>query len=359
MARKKGKKGLLRKARKRGKIPARKTARKPVYLSDEMRQSTSYEEVLLNSIISKGRPNEIPECALIFNSVLSGLTPAMRNLHYKSGISAGRLLYRIYQRERRYTWYEESVADLVRFFENAGFSRVSYSIMPERISIKFHNCDRSNLGANLHTFEAGMVSGFLTAGKAQQVQMAEVSCSSNGSEFCHFASELPSAQQKIRETALLEGLAERVKAEAESGKDGRQHFSEEYYLLGSASLTKSEYASEMNKIIYYMGGMIGSSLGLNTAKLRRSGKKLERLFSLLNLCSMKVKGTSPLACEMQFNSLKAKKEFVDISISFLNGLLKGYATESKTIHSSIAKRNGRYIVRVTEGNKKGDYKNKG
>ena len=65
-------------------------------------------------------------------------------------------------------WYEESVADLVRFFESAGFSRVSYSITPRRISIKFHNCDRSDLGANLHTFEAGIVSGSSLRGRGSR-----------------------------------------------------------------------------------------------------------------------------------------------------------------------------------------------
>ena len=72
---------------------------------------------------------------------------------------------------------------------------------------------------------------------------------------------------------------------------------------------------------------------------------------------MRVKSTNPLVCEMQFNSLKAKKEFVDISTSFLSGLLKGYPTESRTINSSIAKRDGRYIVTVRE-KKDGERKNK-
>ena len=266
MAYKKGKKSQVRKAGKSRKVP--RSAKRPTYLSYGMRQSSSYEEVLLNGIISKTGPNKIPECALAFISALSSLTPAMKGLYYKSGISAGRLLYRICQRERRYVWYEESVADLVRFFENAGFSRVSYSIAPERISIKFHNCDRSYLGANLHTFEAGIASGFLTAGKGQQVQVDEVSCSSNGSDFCQFATGLQPPQQKIRESALLEGLAERVKAEAGSNKDTGQHFSEEYYALGSSSMAKAEYADAMGEIMYYMGSEIGSALGLNAARPR-------------------------------------------------------------------------------------------
>ena len=84
MAYKKGKKSLKRKAVKGGKAPAR-PAKRPTYLSYGLRQSSSYEEVLLNGIISKANPNKIPECALIFNSVLSSLTPAMRSLYYKSG----------------------------------------------------------------------------------------------------------------------------------------------------------------------------------------------------------------------------------------------------------------------------------
>ncbi len=356
MKSKKRAKKLPRKARKTGGTARTTAVRKPIYLSYEMRQSTSFEEVLLNRIISDGNKNAIPECAMLFNSVLSSITPAMKGLYYKSGISTGRLLYRIYQRERRYTWYEESVADLVKFFESAGFSRVSYSVMPERISIKFNNCDRSDIGTNLHTFEAGIASGFLTAGKGQQVQVDEVSCCSNGSEFCNLISSAASARERTREAALLERLAERVSAEAESNTESRQHFSEEYYMLGSSSITQGDYAGEMNRIIYYMGGAIGASLNLNAARLGKSARKMERLFSLLNLCSMKVKRTDPLVCEMQFDSLKAKKELVDISISFLNGLLKGYATENRAISSSISKRNGKYIVRVTEKNKNSGYK---
>ena len=184
-----------------------------------------------------------------------------------------------------------------------------------------------------------------------------MSCSSNGSRFCHFATGLRSPKQRIRETALLEGLAKRVREAAESNKDARQHFSEEYCALGSSSIAKAEYADAMGRIMYYMGGEIGSAMGLSAARLGRSGRQIERLFSLLNLCNMRIKGTNPLVCEMQFNSLKAKKEFVDISTSFLSGLLKEYAAESRIINSSIAKRDGGYIVRVRE-KKDGERKNK-
>jgi predicted hydrocarbon binding protein len=355
MAPKKAKKRAPVRA-KRARRPSKRAARTPLYLSDEMRRSTSYEEVLLNRILSKGRPNETPECAMLFSSVLSSLTPAMRNLYYKSGISAGRLLYRIYQREKRYTWYEESVADLVGFFEKAGFSRVSYSVLPERISIKFHNCGRSEIGLNVHTFEAGIISGFLTAGKGQHVPVEEISCSGNGSEYCYFTSAPAPMQFKARDVDLLSGLTEKVKAEAESHGDRSQRFAEEYYLLGSSSFTRDDYSREMNSVICHMGSMIGSSLGLDAARLKRSGRQLETLFPLLNLCDMRVKSTNPFACEMQFSALKAKKEFVDISISFLNGLLKEYAAERKIMRSSIARRDGTYVVRISEMNGKGKNK---
>ncbi len=333
--------------------PGKRAARTPLYLSDEMRMSTSYEEVLLNRILSKRRPNETPECAMLFSSVLSSLTPSMRSLYYKSGISAGRLLYRIYQRERRYTWYEESIADLVGFFEKAGFSRVSYSVLPERISIKFHNCVKGEIGLNVHTFEAGIISGFLTAGRGQHVPVGEISCSGNGSDYCYFTSAPAPMQFKARNADMLGGLAEKVKSEAESHGGASQRFAEEYYLLGSSSLTRDDYSREMNSVVSHMGSMIGSSLGLNSARLRRSGRQLETLFPLLNLCEMRVKGTNPFSCEMQFSALKAKKEFVDISISFLNGLLKEYAAERKIMRSSIAKRGGTYVVRISEMDGKG------
>ncbi len=328
------------KGRANGQAP-RKANRMPGY---PQQAPQSYEETLLKRIISGRKAGNASEYSIIFNSALSGLTPGIKDVYYKSGFSVGRALYKLYHSDKRYVWYEESVADLVAFFERAGFSGITYNVFPDRIDLKFNNRDRTFLGTNVHVFESGIICGFLTAGKKQQVRVEEISCSNNGSDFCHFVTYQsiphPESDGKFVLNRLINGIMLHL-----NGNYTKQGFADEYSALSSSVIMESAYSEHMSKILNHLGGEIASK------SFKPTPNNLERLYELLGLGRLKVKSLRPLGVEIQFPMLKAKKEFVDISIAFLNGLLKDAIRKDSKINTKATKRNSSYVISITESKK--------
>jgi predicted hydrocarbon binding protein len=312
----------------------------------------SYNEALLNSILSEKRRNKTTESALLFRSALSTLTPGMRELYHKSGISVGRLLYKIYHDKKHYVWYHEGVADLVSFFESVGFSGVTYNVFSDGIYIKFNNRDKTHMGANMHIFEAGVISGFLTAGQEQHIKVEEVSCSNNGADFCHFVtSNMPlrpreEADFPYKYDDVLDNFVKAAAQRAQGPSKILENFSEEYYALSSYVFLEQKYSEHMNRICQYIGAELNSKLKLQPKK--RSAEMMEMLFEEFGMGSLKIKSLKPLDLEMHFDRLKAKKEFVDISIAFLNGLVSGLVRKGATINTKSVKRNNSYVIHVAE-----------
>jgi predicted hydrocarbon binding protein len=305
---------------------------------------SSYEEMLINSINSGTGNRKVSESAMIFTSLFSNLTPNTRNLCYKSGISAGRTLYGKFQNEKRYILYEESVSDLVLFLEKSGFERITYNVFSDRANVRFNTGKKMQLATNLHTFEAGMISGFLTAAKHQQVIINEISCAYNGFESCNFVSGSRVIDQ-AEGNESLEKFATNSSALLSSAKNAREEmqFPEEYSVLSSAMLVEREY-----QVIYNVAQEMAQSLGKKMQKPDSLARAAERAFELLDLSKLSISSVRPLKAEMRFPVLKAKKEFVDISIAFLSGFLKAAISGSSDIQSKAAMSNGSYVVRISE-----------
>jgi predicted hydrocarbon binding protein len=292
------------------------------------------------------------EQSILFSSVLSTLTVGLRNLYYKNGISIGRTLYSIYRRQKHYIWYEESVADLVSFFESAGFSAITYNIFPDRIDIKFHSHSKEYLGTNMHVFECGVICGFLSSAKQQHVKVDEISCSNNDSNFCHFiTSESLPLYLEPKGTVVLKKFANLLKESISTpNKKPKPNFMEEYYILSSFVFLEDEYHEHMHKIVYHLGSEISSMLGINRLN-QKSARSIERLYELLGLGKLSIRSTKRIDMEIHFDRLKAKKGLVDISIAFLNGLLKDAITKDSHINTKGSKKDNSYVVRITESKK--------
>ncbi|MGI0100781.1 MAG: hypothetical protein ACREBH_03655 [Candidatus Micrarchaeaceae archaeon] len=355
MARKKAMKAVRRKTapKARRSTPRKERPAKTLALHYDEPQR-GLDDVLIRGVLSNKSGSYSTEYAILFNSVLSTLTPGLRNLYYKNGISVGRELYRTLLSEKRYTWYEEGVADLVRFLERAGFNGITYNIYPDMIDIKFHNRDRTALGINTHVFESGIISGFLTAGKQQHVKVEEIKCSNNGSSFCHFVTtdKLPLYLEPSGNDTL-ERFTYSIKDRISSGDKGalqQNRFADEYYALSSSVFLNYDYIAHMQKIAYHLGTQVAPALKL-TSLNGSSGRSLERLYSLLGLGILKVESAKPAKISIRFDRLKAKKEFVDISIAFLSGLLRHSMKNRSPVEPKVSRKGNSYMVYVTESSK--------
>ncbi|MDE1871540.1 MAG: 4-vinyl reductase [Candidatus Micrarchaeota archaeon] len=302
------------------------------------------ERELLTSIISKKARGRTTEYPLLLASVLSTVTPGLRSLYYKSGISAGRALYDIRNSERHYIWYEEGVSDLVSFLQNAGYKGITYNIFNDRIDIRLSRAEALDLSIPIHVFEAGLMCGFLTAARQQHVRVEEEKCICNGSQSCNFTTSnvLPLHQHGGKE--VLDRFASSIKERMGAKQRMQGNFPEEYYALSSSILLSGEYSEHMGSIVYYLGNQIGSMVYVPDQ--RRLRKATERLYSILGLGSIRFISSKPMKIEIRFDRTKAKKEFVDISIAFLKGLMKDRLKNGLSVN--VSKRGGSYIARIVE-----------
>jgi predicted hydrocarbon binding protein len=333
-----------KKAAAKAKTKRQARGKKPSKYVQVQAPSEGYEEMLLNQVLSHKNCNT-SEYSMIFNSVLSSLTPNSRRHFYNSGLSVGRLLYRLEDRQKRYKWYEESIKDLVSFLERAGFLGITYHIFPDKIDIRFNNRNKTHIGSNVHLFESGLISGFITAASQQHVAFNEVACSNNGSDSCHFVSSKTFSPMESNGSNMLERVIAGVGQNLKENSKG-DSFSDEYACLASSMLLDDEYSVQMAKIMMHIGFEISNVLGFDLSK-NAHHDLMQRIFRLLNICEIVIKSQKPLKLEMHFGVLKAKKEFVDISIAFLNGFLEGSMKQNSKINARTLRRGNSYIVTIT------------
>ena len=309
----------------------------------------SYETALLKSIVGGHASGRVSRHALTFYSLMANTTPSLRALNYRHGIAAGRSLYRLYAPTRRYVLYEESVDDIVSFFELAGFGRITYHALPNVIKIGMHDMLRLDLGMSTHSFEAGMIAGFLTASKGQLMHVAEMTCSSDSASSCEFCSSSTAQDTGKFEIkgafdAFVEDVSRQVLREEEQTGPG---IANEYYALSSLVLLDGKYFHEIRAIADYLGGRLAVELGLESMTPGRMFRTVESSVRLLNMGIAKIKTSGRFDITLKFSRLHSRKEFADLSVAFLHGLLR-HAAKGASMKAKCLINKSTYSVRLSK-----------
>jgi predicted hydrocarbon binding protein len=105
---------------------------------------------------------------------------------YKAGLRIGKLYYSELYKPKGHKWYEDSIPTLISLLQRFGY-KATY-IVSERGNpvIRLKSSHEIYLGYNVHTFESGIISGFLSIAKGSYVHMYEHECSCNGYDECIF-----------------------------------------------------------------------------------------------------------------------------------------------------------------------------
>ncbi len=343
-------------ARKGFRRPSRKASAGPksaLNLPQSTLYGSQYEslnDIVLSRIINGGKTGATPD-AFLFGNMLSSLTSGMRRFSFRQGMQLGRSLYKLHESGKGYEMPEEALADLVDFFGSIGYKQVTYTTYPDKTSISVHNLHADDVGARTHSFEAGLISGFVSAARQTPVYFKEGLCSNNGSEFCSFVE----SDHEDDDHPGIAGSGDAIERYAGSisetiitGAQKTPTMSSEYCSLLSMVLSEKEYAGNMAKIAAYIGSNVGSKLfsyyGKNsTGKLYESAARAIRM---LNLGNATVKSAKPFDMVIRFDGLDSRKEFVDLSLAFVGGLLS--KRQGSTFATTERNVNGSYIVEITE-----------
>ncbi len=306
-------KSKIRKKAKAKPRRARPKARRiaaPVYPSTE---EMSYERALAKSVLDHNLPLDSEE-SVTLAAAMSSLTLSLKRLSYNYGLTVGRAVYRLFEGRRHYKWYGDSIQDMVLFFEKLGYNYILYSILTDNVEVSIYRKSRVRMGCNIHSFDAGVMSGFLGAARGDYVRVAEVSCCNNGAECCKFTTAGtgmgdPFCTDIKSLSALLKG--------AQSGGMIRP----EYQMLSSEPLMKPEYSNHINSLFFHLGQEQAEGFPdkLSAKALQSAASAMGRL----GLGRLDYRAR-PLKLAILLDGVKAKKEFVDISISFLNGMVGRY-----------------------------------
>ncbi len=337
----------------RGRVTGRRVIRRqkptPVVIIAQNQHLNGSDSALIGRIINRADSEKVSENAVLFISLLSNLTPSLSDVNKRAGMRVGRRLYMLLSGSRKYTIYEETVQDLVKFFEHAGYSSITYNVFPDRVDLRMHDRSHEYLGMDTHAFEAGIISGFLTAAKRQYVGVTEHACSNNGSDHCRFSSMQgqPRVQARVDTKASIHRFIEHVARQSERvEKVSEVRISPEYYMLAASTVLERPYQEELRHVASYIGSGIASRIfeGTKTQLSKSSISRLERVVALLGLGRASVKSLKPIKIDISFDRLHSRSEFVELSLALINGLLKNYEIGDARI--SREARRGAYNVRI-------------
>ncbi len=308
----------------------------------------SFHEIIIKNIVSNsnGR-NNVPDEAMLLGATISSLSSSMRELRYKSGMNVGKALYKQSSLGKNYMFQEESVRNLVSFFESAGYSNVTYRAYPDDIEIKIHERNNTDVGANIHSFEAGIISGYLSAMQRKYTGVHEATCSNNGGNCCTFTIKNTQSNGS-NAVPSLKKFAASVSAMAKGPNSSRRtaHVSDAYCLLSSSQLLDQSYMEPLKEIASHTGREISAKLFEGKRSQRSFFSYIENAIRLLNLGEPEVKSADPLQMQVRFSRIDSRRQNVDLALALIEGLISDRF--GKEFVASEHSNNGEYVLDIRE-----------
>ncbi len=289
------------------------------------------DDLMIHNIMSGASSGNVNRLSMELVSALVSLSDETVDLDYKHGISIGRKLFRMMSYGKSYSWYGESVPDLMSFMEAAGYGTITYKMLPFSTSIKIHQSPH-DVGAKLHTFESGLMSGFLTAAKGQLVHVNEEKCASNGSEHCDFVTSDSKANSEQHMSA------ESMYAALQNSPAAQQSISREYYALATSGISQ-EHIARLGDRAFGLGSAIGSMI----AAERKGPDVAKSVIDVIRTAypgAVSVKRVSPSNVRVSFDLLSSRKGVIELMRRFIDGVVSAaFGVERSDEGISAAKDN--------------------
>ena len=276
-------------------------------------------------------PDFQPRKCLQIQDLMYNTAHELQSLAFKSGFNLGAEVYRNSDR---------SFAPLEHVLENAGLGKIVYypfesrSVLTSR-SVKPNGIE---LGTNVHIFEAGIMSGYLSAHAGKSIVVQEQTCVFNGASACEFmasAGEIGSGEHRQLEfSGVLRALSKAI-ADGNACK-----IDDAYYLLAIKPLITEPVLGEAKKFLYITGKMLAKELpafdrsvsgaacllGIEKAEIIRDRKK-------------------NLSVDLSFTKGTSINGFVEFSVAMIAGMMKGKFGKNVDVKRN-KDREGFYKVRL-------------
>jgi len=306
-------------------------------------------DIMINNIIKSVPEVQVDRNAILLNHVLMNLTKGMRKVSYHNGFAIGVKVsggYGSIYKDKR-----AALSDLTDFIEKIGYASASHEIYRDgKISFFIRSNKGQNIGMNLHSFEAGIISGFLTAITGVYSKVSEQKCQNNNSDLCVFTVSNTAdyeADLHIEPKGLLERLASSLYSDlSRNDLSNGTKFSESYYYMLNKVVSDKAYLEYMKDSVRYMGGILGDKIQSAYGEDGKSyGKCLQSSVKLLNLGKLSIKNSRNYPIELSFDTINSRQELIEISLALISGM---YPDRDSTIEAVQEIRRGTYTVRLNK-----------
>ena len=244
--------------------------------------SGDIESMLIQWLSARSSPS--PSSRLLLPDLLFSSAESLSEFGYSYGFQIGRKTSMVFK--------GNNINALVNLLEASGLGRVLYLPSTDRVIIRSAKLKKSdyNTGLNMHTYEAGLISGYLSYNTSKEIYTYETSCIYNGSDRCQFISEAleekRAKKQQIPSKRNIRFLLEYInhsEIHKITGGDA------EYTLLGVLPFISENTIESSSKLMFSAGRelassekeyheiieMLASLFCISGVKTRKRGKKTE------------------------------------------------------------------------------------
>ncbi len=318
--------GRGRKATARGKKPRRNAN---VAIPAEV--SNSHEEMLIKRVIEQPRKPQSRHLEL--QDIIYNSAPELRALAFKSGYNLG---VEAFERSKG------GMDALEHVLENAGFGKMIYHPFESMSTFTTYatRAHSQNLGMDMHVFEAGVISGYLSAHAGRNISVEETSCVYNGATHCMFVAKTHGGvgTDSYRYLDLPKVMLAFRHALSHAQK---QHGETSYYMLSVRPLLNEPVVSEASKFLYLLGKLLTAQ---STPDPKRT---ITQAINFLGIDGAKVSSTKKRGLEISlvYGRSASYGHFVDLTTAFISGLAKGAYGRNVQVSRNLSSR-GVYNVKM-------------
>ena len=324
----KASKNTKKSTRKRMPVKRKVIVKKPT--QPQIPRAPDTEGLLVRSIINPSR--ELRD-GIVIEDMIYSLTPKLARTAYNFGYSIG---IDIFANSRK------GENTLIPVLGRLGFRNIVYQPFRDALVIKSgsRNHNVRKVGAKIHSFEAGIIAGYLSAHSGEIINTIEKECIYNGDSVCRFVSNTGRAVEN-NSNPSLEDVIDSIAVNIHEIKfSDRSEVA--YHMLPLIPMTKQPLRSEIAKIFYLIGIELSQRYGKDETEAL-----LENMARYFGTSSGSVKIT-PKTAELQltYSYHNSNSAFVELSTAMARGFIKGKTSKEPNVYINVDK-NKNYVVDIT------------
>lgn len=240
------------------------------------------ESLLVDKTLSA---QSTPANGTAIENLIYNATPKVADIGYSFGFYIGREIYEKQIGEKKF----------IEMLEKIGLPDSLYYPLSDRLIItsKPHAKKVSNIGKNMHVYEAGLISGYLSMSTGLRMNTTEPRCIYNGSDVCQFVA-MPASKRAEEKQVALHYIVNSIASEIITS-DYKKLRNEYYRILSFLPLLQQPMFEQVRKLLVMSGERIAEHTGPQDTKriinnianyfgarqaqiyLRRSGKSIIKL----------------------------------------------------------------------------------